>query len=405
MSLTLRLSLFYASLCIFGGISVPFFPVWLKGNSLSAEQISIIIASMSFLRIISAPGIAFVADRVGDRRRVMIALGWISLVCTLVLCFTGSFFPIFIVSSTLMLFYPAISPLAETMAMRAAIDQGINYGRVRIWCSVTFIMASTGMGWLLEWSGASIVVFALVGAVIINLCGAYLLSRDLAEPRHTGSSRGQIAAMWRLIGHPLFLTGVVAASLIQSSHAVYYAFGTLNWQRLGYSETLIGFLWALGVIAEIVLFALSKPVIARLGAPRLLMIAAVGGILRWSAMAANPPLWGVVILQLLHAASFGAAHLAAIHFVAHAAPRNLAATAQSLYSSLSAGLAMGVVTLIAGPLYVTYHEKAYLLSVAVSLLALIGGFVIATRWNGGALIEEEKGNDGQGDPYRGGAGC
>ncbi|MGB5092371.1 MAG: MFS transporter, partial [Parvibaculum sp.] len=311
----------------------------------------------------------------------------------------------FLMSALLMTFYPAIGPLTETMTMRAAIDQGLNYGRVRLWCSVTFIVASSGMGWLLEWQPSAIIGFGLVGAIAINVSGAYLLTPDLAEPGHKGSRGVQIAAMWQMVRHPLFLTGVMSASLIQSSHAVYYAFGTLNWQRLGYSETLIGGLWALGVIAEIVLFALSKGVIARVGASRLMIIAAVGAIIRWGAMAANPPLWGVILLQLLHAASFGAAHLAAIHFVAHAAPRSLGATAQSLYASLSAGLAMGVVTLMAGPLYVHYHEKAFLLSVVVSLAALVGTFVIATRWNGGALIGEKTGNDGQGDPYRGGAGC
>ncbi len=405
MSLTLRLSLFYASMCIFGGIQVPFYPVWLKGNGLGAEEISLVIAAMSFLRIVSAPAIAFIADRLGDRRRVVIALGWISLACVVVLGFMTSFWPIFLMSALLMTFYPAIGPLTETMTMRAAIDQGLNYGRVRLWCSVTFIVASSGMGWLLEWQPSAIIGFGLVGAIAINVSGAYLLTPDLAEPGHKGSRGVQIAAMWQMVRHPLFLTGVMSASLIQSSHAVYYAFGTLNWQRLGYSETLIGGLWALGVIAEIVLFALSKGVIARVGASRLMIIAAVGAIIRWGAMAANPPLWGVILLQLLHAASFGAAHLAAIHFVAHAAPRSLGATAQSLYASLSAGLAMGVVTLMAGPLYVHYHEKAFLLSVVVSLAALVGTFVIATRWNGGALIGEKTGNDGQGDPYRGGAGC
>ncbi|MGB5091986.1 MAG: MFS transporter, partial [Parvibaculum sp.] len=102
MSLTLRLSLFYASMCIFGGIQVPFYPVWLKGNGLGAEEISLVIAAMSFLRIVSAPAIAFIADRLGDRRRVVIALGWISLACVVVLGFMTSFWPIFLMSALLM---------------------------------------------------------------------------------------------------------------------------------------------------------------------------------------------------------------------------------------------------------------------------------------------------------------
>ena len=68
-------------------------------------------------------------------------------------------------------------------------------------------------------------------------------------------------------------------------------------------------------------------------------------------MAFDPPLWPTALLQTLHAMSFGAAHLAAIHFLTHAVPEDRAATAQGVYAAIVAGLVLGTVTLACGPLY------------------------------------------------------
>ncbi|HIJ62886.1 MAG TPA: MFS transporter, partial [Rhodospirillaceae bacterium] len=141
---------------------------------------------------------------------------------------------------------------------------------------------------------------------------------------------------------------------------IYYGFATLHWRAAGLSGPLIGALWAEGVIAEVVLFAFGRRVVARLGPRRLLAIAGAAGVLRWSVLGLTSDPWAVAAVQLLHAATFGATHLGAMHFISAAAPAGLSARAQALYASVTVGLAPGLAMLAAGGLYQAMAGQAFL---------------------------------------------
>ena len=411
MPLAVRLSLFYASLCLFTGVQLPFFPAWLKSKGLGPQEIAFIIAATMFLRIVAGPVVAFLADRLEDRRRIVILLAWGSLAAVSLYPVTSGFWQIFLVTLVLMSLFPSITPLIDTLAMKAVHEQGIDYGRVRLWCSITFIGASTGAGYLLKWQPMSIVAFCLIGAIMVNLAGAHLLAREAPTVRRAERPGGQLRATLEFTRQPLFIIGILTASLIQSTHAVYYAFGTLNWQRHGYSSNVIGILWAIGVVAEIILFAVSGRVVARVGAVRMMSFGAAAAVFRWCVMAFNPPLWVLFPLQTFHAFSYCAAHLGTIHFLTRATPGKFAATAQSLYASLSAGVMMGLMTLAAGALYENFGTKAYFLGAGVGAVAFLGTLVVGARWQGGMLVPEapaeiEGGEDGRRSHSNGsGAGC
>jgi MFS transporter, PPP family, 3-phenylpropionic acid transporter len=149
---------------------------------------------------------------------------------------------------------------------------------------------------------------------------------------------------------------------------------------------MIGVLWSVGVLAEVALFALSGRLIAFCGTAKPLMFAGLAAVLRWGLMASDPPLWATTLLQILHAMTFGAAHVAAIHFLTHAVPEDRAATAQGLYAACVAGLVLGAVTIASGPLYRIFAGEAY---AAMALLALAGAicaFLLMRRWHGGLVV-------------------
>jgi len=152
--------------------------------------------------------------------------------------------------------------------------------------------------------------------------GAHLVPQALARASHIPSAlrRLSLSDAFKLLRAPLFLLFLLVASLIQSSHAVYYSFGSLNWRAQGISDGMIGVLWSVGVLTEVALFAVSGRIIALCGTARLLMFAGIAAVFRWGFMAIDPPLWATALLQTLHAMSFGAAHIAAIHFLTHAVP-------------------------------------------------------------------------------------
>src|SRR5213079_3330303 len=153
------------------------------------------------------------------------------------------------------------------------------------------------------------------------------------------------AALGGFAGDRRFWLFVVSAAALQASHQLYYGFGTLYWRQLGFSDTVIGALWAEGVVAEIVLFWFSRQLVARLGPLGLMALGGVAGILRWSLMGIVPALAAAAVLQLLHALTFGASHLGAMYFMARSVPPGAAASAQSLYAAISAGLGSGFVML------------------------------------------------------------
>jgi PPP family 3-phenylpropionic acid transporter len=166
---------------------------------------------------------------------------------------------------------------------------------------------------------------------------------------------------------------------VQSSHAVFYTFGVIEWQRQGVSATWCAVLWAVGVAVEIGLFAFSSTFVARLGAIGLLMSGALAGVIRWTAMAFDPPLAALLPLQALHGFTFGAAHLGALHFISANVAPSQAATAQALYASVTSGIGLGLAILAAGPLYAAVGGYAYL---PMALLCLVGvaGTVMLARW-------------------------
>ena len=146
----------------------------------------------------------------------------------------------------------------------------------------------------------------------------------------------------------------------------------MYWQSLGYSGTTIGLLWAEGVVAEIVLFWQGRRLVAGLGPVGLLALGGAAGILRWSCTGFAAALPLIMALQLLHAFTFGASHLGAMHYVSRTVPPAAAASAQSLYAALSSGLGSGLVAAAAGMLYARYGGAAYPAMAVLSGLGLAG---------------------------------
>ena len=167
--------------------------------------------------------------------------------------------------------------------------------------------------------------------------------------------------------------------MIQASHSVYYGFGTLNWKAQGYSETVIGLLWAEGVIAEIILFIFGAHLVRRFGPAKLIILGGMAGALRWSLTASAEGLEMLVILQALHAFTFAATHLGAIYFIARRVPQAVSASAMSLYSAMVMGLALGAAMLISGKLFALYGPAAYQAMAAMATLGTIAAVFLVRR--------------------------
>ncbi len=375
-----RISLFYWAIFLIVGLQTPFLPLWLDSRGLSVTEISIAGALPLFIRIVATPMVAYLADHSGDHRRVVIILAWSGLACTVLLSLSHHLWPIILLSTLMMLTTSSIMPLTETLAMRAVRAHGLDYGRMRLWGSISFIVATLIGGAAIErWTGSAI-IWLIIGAVALTALAAHALPRaesgtaaQISRPR---ISRADVA---ELVTSPLFLLFLAAAGLVQAAHAVFYVYGVLHWRALGLSATWTGALWAIAVIAEILLFARSGAVLKILSPLGLIALGAIAAIVRWIAMAFDPPLAALIVLQILHALTFGATHIGTVHFIAQNIPPERAGTAQALQASVTAGIAMGGATLLAGQLYGPYGAKAYLAMAVLGALGLVAALIAQRR--------------------------
>jgi MFS transporter, PPP family, 3-phenylpropionic acid transporter len=266
-------------------------------------------------------------------------------------------------------------PLGDSIALAAVREGGVDYGRVRLWGSVSFILAAMASGAVLSRSpdgGNAVLALVLVAATVLLAACIVIPSATRKEvgPPHR-ANLGVIARDRR------FWQFVAMAAALQASHQVYYGFGTLYWRSLGFSDAVIGVLWAEGVVAEIVLFWQGSRLLVRFGPLGLMILGGAAGIVRWSLTGLMPGLLPAFALQLLHALTFGATHLGAMNYLSRTVPPDAAASAQALYSGASSGIGSGVVMLGAGALYAEFGGGAYLFMTGLSALGLFGAMRLA----------------------------
>jgi MFS transporter, PPP family, 3-phenylpropionic acid transporter len=360
----LRLSVFYGGLFVALGIQMPFLPVWLAAKGLDADAIGIVLAAPLLLRILAVPVATGAADRLGALRGVLIAAAFATAAGYAALGFAAGFWPLLIMVALASAAFTSIFPLADAYALKGLALRGRSYGSVRLWGSGAFIVGSLGAGLLTDRvQPVHFIWIMAAGFLAMALSTTALQPLDAASP-----TRGRDGARLAFLRSPGFLSVAAAASLIQASHAVFYGFSALDWTAAGLSGHAIGALWAIGVVAEIVVFALAAS-FAWLGPAGLLVVGATGAVVRWGAMALEPPLLWLAVLQCLHGLSFGATHLGAVQYLARAAPERLGATAQG-YLAISLGVVMAGFMALSGSLYGAYGSRAY---VAMAIAAALGG--------------------------------
>ena len=385
-----RVSVFFGALFLLIGLHAPFFPVWLEWRGLSPQEIGVVLAVPLAVRIFFTPVVSAAADQSGDRRRVLIVLAWGALGGFALFMFARDFWAVFAVAVVVALFWTSVIPVTEAVAMQGVKQAGHDYGRMRLWGSLTFIAASFGGGFAVDAWGGESVLWLMIAATLCVVASAHLLPLPTGQGRLKQATQPIRKISWAdartLLRAPVFILFMVATGLVQSAHAIYYAFGTIHWQSLGISAGVIGALWAVGVIAEILLFLYSGRAVRAIGVTNLIVLAAAAAVLRWTVTALSPPLWLLFAIQALHGLTFGAAHLGAVHFISEAVPEKAAGTAQGLYASAGTGIFMGAAILASGPLYAALGGHAYLVMAAIGAVSFVLALLLRFLWRGQNLL-------------------
>jgi MFS transporter, PPP family, 3-phenylpropionic acid transporter len=384
--LPLRLGAYYAASFLIVGIKAPFWPVWLAGRGLGAREIAALFAAAIWVNVVTTPAIGALADRLGRRRATMVVLCGVAIAGYAALWNAYDFWTLLALTLVTATAQTALMPLGDSITLAAVRERGIDYGRVRVWGSVSFIIAAMASGVALSHAAAgdrdsnAVLALVLIASVVLF---AACVAVPAAPRAATGPSRW--SALGTMARDRRFWRFIVVAAALQASHQVYYGFGTLYWRSLGFSDAVIGVLWAEGVVAEIALFWLGSRLLARLGPLGLIIVGGAAGIVRWSLMGLVPALSAAFALQGLHALTFGATHLGAMNYLSRTVPPDAAASAQALYAGASSGIGSGLVMLGAGTAYAQFGGRAYLFMTALSALGLFGAVRLRKSAAGSAL--------------------
>ncbi len=381
----LAVSLIFGTTSAVIGVHMPYLPVWFDWAGLSAYQIALLGAAPVFVRIFTIPIAGFLADRWGKTADLVMLLSWAALAGFLALSQMRSFGFMLLAVIYLACVWGPVFPLSETVAMGVIRRTGLDYGRMRLWGSVTFILTNLAGGWAVERFGAHTVVWLLVVLVLVSTLAAHVLLAEVGKETaahakgQAGARRMSLADVASLARKRDFLLFLLATGAVQSAHAVFYVFGILHWRSNGISAEVAAALWTVSIVFEIALFAYSAAVLKRLEPVTLIIMGCVAAIVRWFAMGLDPGLVALVPLQMSHALTFAASHIGAIHYMTRTVPEHQMGTAQALYSAFTGGIAMGCVMLSIGPLYANFAGRAYWAMAFVACIGLVAAWRIPRR--------------------------
>ena len=353
------------------GIQLPFLPLWLQAKGLSLAQIAAVVAAMTATRVVGAPLFAALADMTGRRFMVIRGCAIGAVLCYGLLSQANSYPAIMGLGLLAALFFAPIFPLIEGFSVESAARLGLEYGRLRLWASLSFLAGSVLSGALLTLLPAQDTMLLISAAQVLSVGATFVLPPEPPHPaHHVQVSPLQLSEALKFLFASRFTIFVIAASIANCSHGLLYSVSSLHLTKLGFNTFQIGILWAAAVMAEVALFFFSGNMVKTIPLPRLLCIGLFGAVMRWLGMAFATDFYLIALLQTLHCISFATTHLSLMHFIRLNVPQNLRNSAQGLYTAFAAGLLLSSVTWISGPLYERFGAHAFLFMAGISLIGL-----------------------------------
>ncbi|SMF64337.1 MFS transporter, PPP family, 3-phenylpropionic acid transporter [Alteromonadaceae bacterium Bs31] len=362
-----RLSaVYFCYFAVVGAIS-PYWGLYLDATGYSPTQIGV-LSAIPMLTKLLAPNIwGAWADATGQRLNI-IRLGAAGACLCFAAIFVGQgYIWLIVVLLSFSFFWNAILAQFEVVTLNHLASQPQRYSRIRVWGSVGFILTVVLLGYLFE----LIDIRLLPLIIFIFLCGIFFSTLSLPEEEQKSQRPVKGSFLALLLNRNVFLFFFIL-TLLQVSHGVYYTFYSIYMESYGYSRTLIGLFWAIGVVAEIVIFIWMPAILQRFSLLLLLQASLFLTALRWAAIACYPELWGLMItVQLLHAFGFGVSHAVAIEFVRRQFGSSAQGQGQAFYSAVCFGAGSAVGALCSGLLWELKPSWAFVFSIGVVVIALL----------------------------------
>jgi PPP family 3-phenylpropionic acid transporter len=371
---------FYVTLFLVRGVASPFFPLWFADRGYSSLEISTTLALPALLGLVTGPLITLSCGRWVRQSTGLTAVAFATALGFMLLAgvpestWAAQATPFAWVLT--MSFLQTQLPLADVIAVSAARHAAPNYGQYRGLGTAAYLLANLAGGSLIARHGTA---FIVPWCLIVSL-GGVLAALTLPDRPWNRNIRSRAPSIWlplvALIRNRTFLAILVTAGLIEGSHAYFYSFSSLLWRAQGASTTWIGAARALCAFAEVLFLFAGESWCRRIGPLRLLAIAAIASVVRWSAMGSGLPLVLQLALQSLHALSYTATFIAALRLVELTQPEASFAAGQSVCAAFIGGFVPGVGTLSCGLLYGRFATAGYFTMALIAALGCAAAFFL-----------------------------
>jgi MFS transporter, PPP family, 3-phenylpropionic acid transporter len=360
------LALFYGAIFSLVGCHLPFFPIWLRSVGIDASWIGIITAVPALTRFTVLPLVTGLAEWRAALRGAIILTAFITALGFAVIGTQTQPLAVFIAYAATASMWTPLVPLTDAYALRGVVRYGLSYGPLRLWGSAAFVVGALACGMLADTIAPHELIWVIFAVAVLGAATSLGL-RPIDQPKPATAAQHRTTALLRAPG---FLAIIAASALIQGSHAAYYTFASITWQLSGLSGLTIASLWSLGVLAEIVVFAVS---------PRLSLqpsvLAVIGGlsaVARWLITAQEPPVGVLAAVQLSHGLTFGLTQVGIIGLMVRHVPIHIMARGQGYLAAFGGIVASGA-SILSGAIFARHGAGVYYVMAA---MALIGAAVM-----------------------------
>ena len=329
-----RLSRFYFFYYFFVGSFVPYWGIYLQSQNFSPASIGILLSLFQISRIVAPNFWGWLADHTGHRVKWIKLTSLLGLIGFVGVFWAKGFFWIFLIMSALSLFTSSTLPLAESLTLAHLATSDGHYSRIRLWGSIGFIAASLLLGYLIDLQGINILLWTL----LISQAIIFFLSNTIPETQETHHAKNNLSIL-NIIKTPSVIALLIGCTLMVSAHGVLYNFYSIYLKEHGYSGGTIGWLWATGVICEILIFMLMPKILHRYSLKEILLMSLFLGVIRFILIGASPDhLYLLFVAQMFHAATFGSFHAASIEVIVYYFKGRNQARGQAIYNSVAYGI-------------------------------------------------------------------
>jgi MFS transporter, PPP family, 3-phenylpropionic acid transporter len=368
-----RLSGYYFLFFITIGGFMPYWSLYLKSINMSAEAIGILSAVVVATKIFSSFIWGWVVDHTSKRMQVIRLTSLLSAISFSLVLFYQDFWSLFVILFIFSIFWSAALPQVEAATLSHLGDESDSYTVIRIWGSISFIVAVLVLGWFFDQQPIRYLLPILIGSMVLVWIHTLFITEIPSEhDKSNGTSFRSILLK------PHVISLMVVCFLIQAGHGPYYTFFSIYLEEHGYSNSFIGTAWAVGAIAEVIIYVFIHRFISHFGLRILMILTLILATLRWLLIALFVDNVAILLIaQCLHAATFGVYHAVAIQYIHKEFRGEHQGRGQALYSSISFGAGIALGSLISGYLWDSVGSMETFL-----FAALLSGIGIFIAWHG-----------------------